>query len=180
MNKDIDPEVQAMDLLVKLKSGKSVYEMFQANFRTQYLIAGFSIYDWEKKFKIHIPEDASPANCKELDVKLMALHQEASFHKASARAIMQALKRGVDTKLNATKTALVLEYQTNNKKMPAATTLEAIAKDQINDVDGAVMSANVAVDFWNDIIDHLSFCRKLLENISINNGIEAKQSKGYT
>ncbi len=175
-----DPEVQAMDLLVKMKAGKSVYEMFQANFRNQYLIAGKTIDDWEKKFKIHIPEDSSPQRCKELDIKLMELHQEATFNKASSGAILQALKRGVDSELHTSKTALVVQYEANHAKLPAAATLESMAKDQIKDVDGAVMAANIAVDFWKDILEHLAFCRKLLENISINNGIEAKASKGYT
>jgi hypothetical protein len=179
MSKEDHPEVQAMELLVQLKAGKSVYEMFQANFRTQYLIAGKSIYEWEKEFKLHIPEESTPQDCKALDIKLLDLHQRAMFHKASAGAILQALKRGVDTQLNSTKTALVTQYKSSNMKLPAATTLESMAKDQMNDVDGAVMSANVAVDFWEDIISHLGFCRKLLENITINNGIEGKASKGY-
>jgi hypothetical protein len=176
---EIKNEELGMHLLLKLRSGKQVYEMFQANFRSQYLIAGKPIYKWEQEFKIHIPEDSSPAKCKELDIKLLELHERATFFRASARAILQALKSGSESELNTAKNALVMQYEATNKKLPAAATLESMAAYQIKDVDGALMSANIASEFWSDIIDHLAFCRKILENISINNGIEAKSTKGY-
>lgn len=171
------PEEKSLSLLEHLKIGKGVYEGFITNFRSQYLIAGKTIKDWEKQFKIHIPEDASPANCKQLDVQLMQLHQEATFNRASARAALQALKRGADNELNSTKAAMVAQYETSNNKLPAATTLDSLAKDKVKDVDGALMAATVASNFWEDILEHLAFCRKLLENISINNGIEAKATR---
>jgi|SRR5579863_4098744 len=167
-------KTKADEILLSLKKGKSVYDVFSGDFRTRYLIAGKTLADWETNFKIKVPSGASPAECKELDVKLMALHSEATFHAASAKAVLQALKRGIDTEMNSRKTALVAEYANKNEKLPAASTLESMVRAQIDDIDGAMMSAVIASAFWQDILEHLAYCRKLIENISINNGIEAK------
>jgi hypothetical protein len=169
-----DPKQRAEELLDSLRKGKSTYDLFANTFRTQYLIAGKTIESWEKEFKISIPADLDPNRCKGMDATLMRLYQEALFHKSTARAVLQALKRGVDTELNSRKTAIVAEYETTNRRAPAASTLESLARTQIDDVDGAVMSATIAHNFWEDILEHLSFCRKLIENITINSGIEAK------
>jgi hypothetical protein len=177
MSDNKDPTTKAADILESLKKGKSVYDVFSADFRTRYLIAGKTLAEWESKFKIKIPEQANPHECKNLDTKLMELHQEATFNLASSKAVMQALKRGIDTEMNSRKTALVQQYTNNKAKLPAAATLESMARSQIDDVDGAMMSALIASNFWQDLIDHISFCRKLLENITINNGIEGKMGK---
>src|SRR3990167_6841598 len=88
---------RAEDLLFSLRSGKKTHDEFSHSFRTQYLIAGKTIEDWEVEFKIEIPVDLNTITCRDIDGKLMQLHQEASFHKATADAIMKALKKGSET-----------------------------------------------------------------------------------
>lgn len=171
---DNNATTKADEILLSLKKGKSVYDAFATDFRTRYLIGGKTLAEWEAKFKIKVPSAASPAECKGLDIVLMDLHSEAIFHAASSKAVLQALKRGTDTEMNSRKTALVAEYNGKKEKLPAASTLESMVRAQIDDIDGAMMSAVIASAFWQDILEHLAFCRKLIENISINNGIEAK------
>ena len=179
MNEDKTPKEKADELLNTLRKGKSVYDIFSENFRKQYLIAGRTIELWEKDFKISVPNDLDPSTCKELDIKLMELHQEAAFHKASATAVVQALKKGSETEFRNRFTALVTEYKVKNLKLPAAATLESLAKTEIDDVEAALMSAEVAADFWQSIMEHLSFCRKILEQGTINSGIQVKMDANH-
>lgn len=169
-----NPKEKADDLLNILRKGKSIYDNFNNSFRTNYLIAGKTIEGWEKQFKLKIPADPDLATCRLLDLKLMELHQEASFHKASSDAIVEALHNGSETEFHTRFTTLVNQYQSTNQKLPAAATLEVLAKTELDDVTTAVVSAKVAADFWQSIIDHLTFCRKLLEQIVMSHGVEAK------
>jgi len=170
----VDPKKQADDLLDSLRKGKSVYDMFSENFRKQYLIAGSTLEAWERKFKISIPSDLDPATCKAFDIKLMLLNQEASFYKATADAIVQALKKGSDTEFHNRFTALVETYKKESLKLPAQAQLEILIRTQLDDVETALTSANIASGFWQDILEHLAFCRKLLELGVMASGIQAK------
>ncbi len=179
MSETENPKQKADDLLNALRKGKSVFDMFSDSFRRNYLIAGRTLESWEKEFKIIIPQNLEPASCKQLDIKLLELHQEAAFFKATSDAIVQALKKGSETEFRNRFTGLVQDYKLKNQKLPASATLEALAKTQIDDVDAALMSAKVAADFWSSVIDHLVFCRKILEQAMIGSGIEAKlQQRG--
>ncbi len=161
-------------LLESLRSGKKVYEEFFKVFKEKYLINGLSFQELEKKFRLSIPENLSLQECRGLESRLLDLHQEASFYKASSRATTQALKKGSDTEYRIKYSSLVASYEAPGSKLPAAKTLEALAKNHTDDVDSAIMAASIALDFWEDILSHLAFCRKILENIIIGYSIEAK------
>ncbi len=169
-----DPKKRAEELLDNLRKGKSTYDSFSLNFRKQYLIADHTMEQWQVHFSFTVPPDLEPSRCKELDIKLMGLHQEASFYKATSEACMQALKKGGETEYRNRFTALVADYNSKHMKLPAASTLESLVKTQIDDVETALVSAEIASQFWKDILDHLQFCRKLLELAMIGSGIQVK------
>lgn len=167
-------DTKAEELLESIKKHKNIYDQFAISFRTRYLIAGKTIEQWETEFKIAVPEDLNPQQCKEFDIRLMGMHQEVTFFRAAARAILQALTKGSQTQFRGKFSALVAEYKQKNEKLPAAATLESLARVDLDDVDGAIMAANIAMGFWEDITKHLDFCRKLVESIAMSNGIQAK------
>lgn len=161
-------------LLTSLKKGKETHDIFAQNFRNLYTISGKTIKQWEDYYKISVPENPDPATCKMLDMKIMELHQEASFFHAAVSAYGQALRKGSDSEYRARYTALVQEYQTSNKKLPARGTLEDLVRAETDSIESAVINADIQKDFWKNIMDHLNMCRRLLENATINSGIEAK------
>lgn len=173
------PEEKAEVLLESIKKNKNIYDAFATNFKTRYLIADKTIEQWEEEFKLVVPEDLNPQQCKQFDIKLMGLHQEATFLKAAARAYVQALTKGLETQYRSKFSALVVEYKSKNEKLPAAATLESLARIDLDDVDGAIMAANIANNFWEDIIKHLDYCRKLVESIAMSNGIQAKMDGNH-
>lgn len=169
------PKAQAEKLLKALLKGKEVYKLFGETMRKQLTISGEPIDHWEKKFKLSIPvDDLTPAICKQLDVQLMDLNQEATFHHAVASAKVQMIKRGCESQFNDKFWALTQEYKEKGKKLPAAATLTTLATIQNDDMESAQSLAQVETKFWKDILDHLATCRRLIENASLNISVELK------
>lgn len=170
---------KAEELLQSIRKGKDVHDIFVDAFRRQYFIAGRTLEQWEKEFQISVPADPDPAVCKSLDMKLMSLHQEAAFYHAAASAARQILQKGNDSQYRARYAALVQEYKNSGKKLPARGTLEDLVRSETDDIEGARINAEIAEEFWEDIMEHLSMCRKLLENATINSGIQTKIELGH-
>lgn len=166
-------------LIAHLKKGKEVHDIFAQQFRSRYSIAGQSIEAWEDHFKISVPENPDPQVCKSMDMQIMALHQEAAFFFAEAAARSQALKKGSDTEYRTRYTALVAEYKHEGKKMPAHKSMEDLTRAETDNIESAVVNAEIQKDYWKSIMEHLNMCRRLLENATINSGIEAKMAMNH-
>lgn len=178
------PKAKAEELLEGLLRGKEVHQIFAENMRKQLTISGKGVDFWEDKFKITIPTDnLTPALCKELAMKLMELNQEAVFYHAVAQAKSQFLRRGSEATFNNKFWTIVQEHKQKGGKIPAAATLERLAKCDNEEYDSAQTIADVEMKFWKDILDHLSTCRKLIENASLNVSVELKsfgQGQSYS
>lgn len=168
-------KAQAEKLLKDLFQGKEIHDIFTQNFQRQMVISGQAIDHWQNKFKIKVPTDnLTPAMCMELAMKIMDLSQEATFYHAVAQAKAQMLKRGSDSTYNNKFWAIVQEHKSKGTKMPAAATLDTMARINNDEIESAETIAQIELKFWKDIIDHLNMCRKLIENASLNISVEIK------
>jgi hypothetical protein len=170
-----DAKAKADALLDKLLKGKQIHDLFASNMRNHLLISGQSLDDLEKKFKLKIQTDSlTPEICKMYAFQLMNLNQEAAFYYAVANAKSQMLKRSGESTYRDRFYAIVQEYKTADKKLPANATLENLARIENDDLDSAEAIAEIEKRFWQDILDHLSSLRKLIENATFNSSVEAK------
>ena len=168
-------DIKAEDLLVRLLKGKAIHDKFAVEMRQRLLINGETIDTWEKKFKITIAtDDLNPAQCKQMDIMLLDRNQEAAFYHAIASAKVQMLKRGGDSAYRDKFFAIVEEWKAKGGKLPASATLENLAKVETDDVESAGTIANIEKQFWSDILDHLTTCRKIIENATLNSNVEAR------
>lgn len=171
----LTPKAKADLLVSKMLKGKTVADMFETNFRSQWTLSGKPISHWEKHFKIKIPTDnLTPQICKEIDAKLIELNQEASFYHAVAQAKAQFLKRGSESNYYSRFFTIVEEFKAKGAKVPAASTLEVLARVNNEELDAAAEYANVETKFWKNILDDLATCRRLIENASLNISVEMK------
>lgn len=175
------PAETAASLLQTLKKGKAVHDAFARNFRDNYEISGRTIKEWEDEFKITVPPDPNPAVCKVIDMQIMSLHQDAAFYHATANIYVQALKKGNETEYRSRYAALVAEFKRDNpgSKLPARGTLEDLTRAETDDIEGALSNAELQENFWKNIMNHLNMCRRLLENATINSGIEVKMDNHH-
>ena len=171
---DAEEAVAAADIIQQLRKGKKVHDQFAKQFRSQYLIAGKVISDWQEHFKIELPPDLNPQLAQSVDARLMELHQEATFLRAEAEARFTAYKSAKDGKYREKYAALVAEYKESGQKLPAKDTLEALETDSISSMTSGLTHAEMEMNFWKNILDDLRNSRRLLESATITMATEAK------
>jgi len=78
-------------------------------------------------------------------------------------------RRGVDTLL----VDELSQYKTSGKS-PAATTLKTLADSKVQEYDDLIVNSQINKEFWKNIIDHLKYLYKVVNDITINTGYEIK------
>lgn len=168
-------EEKANTLVDSIMEGKEIHDKFADNMRKKFLINGKTMDEWEEQYRVTIETDnLTPAICRQYDVKLLEYNQEVAFFHAMAAAKLQLLSRGHASAYRDKFYALVQEYKDKGGKLPAAATLENLAKVETDDVESASTIAEVEKTFWSNIMDHLTTCRKIIENATMNNNVEAR------
>jgi hypothetical protein len=173
---------QAEELVKSFLKGKEVHDIFAAQMNEKLIINGQKLEFWREHFKIEIPYDnLNPAICRDLDLRLLKLNQEAALYFAIANARVQCMERGNTSLYRQRFNAIVQEYKSRNEKLPANATLELMAKSENDEVDSANSLFEVEKMFWRDILDHLASIRKILENVTWNNkaDVEIKYAKNF-
>ena len=164
----------AADLLAQLKKGKKLHDEFSVEFNEHYQISGKTILEWRDHFRLQIPPDLTTRTCQDFDVKLLELHQEASFLKAACECRLAAYRETTNKQFRTAYASLVAQYTAKGGKLPAKDTLTVLAKDQIGDIEEGIVHAEIELSFWKDIIADLYNSRKIIENATLNLGIESK------
>ena len=168
------PKDQADHMIDNLRRGKGIHDIFAEQVKTRIVIQGKTMEQWKKHFTLNIPESPTTEDCKIIGMKLMEMHQEAAFLKAMSEASLMLGKKSYDTDYRQKFTALVSEYKTDGKKLPAKDTLETLAKTELDDIESGLTYAELGVRFWKDMLSDLDYKRKIIENATINNSVEAK------
>ncbi len=168
-------KAQAEILIREMLRGKDVHKIFTERMKNTLSISGRSIDEWEKDFKIRIKtEDLNPQTCREVDLQILRLNQEATFLYNTAMARSQMIKHGNGAVFMGKFQALVQEYKETGKRLPAKDTLENLAKADQLDIDSAQTIADIEVKFWKNILDHLGRCQSILKNASMMISTELK------
>lgn len=165
---------QVDKMIAGLRRGKDIHEMFAETVRTGILIQGRTMEQWREYFTVDLADNPNTLDCKLLDIHLMSLHQEATFLKCMAEAALTLGKKSYDTQYRDKFTALVSEYKSLDKKLPAKDTLEILASNDLDDIETGLSYSELGVKFWKDILEDLNYKRRAVENITINNSVEAK------
>jgi hypothetical protein len=172
-------KIKVDKMITDLRKGKDIHEQFAQAIQDRMTIQGKTIEQWRNHFKIKIPDNPDIVACKAVDMQLMGLYQEASFLKAMAEAAALLQKKGYDTQYRERFEALVSQYRTEDKKLPAKETLEALARNNVDEVETGLAYAELAVRFWKEIVENLNYLRKIIENVTINNSVESRVLRGY-
>lgn len=176
---DLTPKEMAEKIIKNNLKGKQIESVVNEFMFKTYEFSGHTIDFWRQKFTMEIPTaDLNPAMIRELDMKLMLMNQEATFHYAVASAKLQMLKRGSEANFMEKYQAIITQHQTAGKKLPAAATLERMSSIGSDEVNSAITIADMETRFWKNILDSLSTTRKILENASMNNATEMKYLSG--
>ena len=158
----------------KILAGKDSLDSLLGHLRGKITIADKTLSEWREHFHITVPTDLNTITCKELGTQLMNLYQEASFFSSMAEIKLHIAKSATDETVRDAYYRLVEEHKEKYGKVPAAATLESLARSQSSDILNAQVLAEIEKEFWKKIIDQLNYCRKMVENATMNIAIEQK------
>lgn len=162
------------NLINELKKGKKSYDEFGHVISKLYQVAGKTMGEWQEYFKIALPPDPNPSILQDLDSHIMALHHEASFHKAKCNLKLQTAKDRYSSKYRKEYTKLVMTYQNQNAKLPARDTLNTLVEEEISEIKDMITHAEIELDFWKEVLNDLNTSRRLIENVTLNISVETK------
>lgn len=167
-------EESVKNLAAVLDKAKEVHTSFSKYVHSEIKIQGKTMNEWYAYFSLEISDSPTIQECKELDIKLMRFHEEATFLKSMSEAIYSLGRKSYNSQYREKFTDLCASYKKSDKKLPAKDTLEILASQDLEDIDAGLIFSEVAVKFWKDVIEDLNFKRKSIENITILNATEAK------
>lgn len=170
----IATQEQAKTLVSNLRKGKELHDAFGLAFEDRYLIAKQSFQYWKEHFKIEIPTDLNPQQCRDLNIEILRLYQEATFYKLLVDGRSESLKGTNYSSYRQAFTRLVQQYKDSGQRLPSKDTLETLANESTKDITDAIVHTDIELAFWKGIINSLDTCRKILETVSISLSVEAK------
>ncbi len=174
MAEEEDVPTRANQIVETLRKGKQLHDQFTKAFEGRYQIAGKLLHEWKEHFKVVVPPDLVPAQCREFSSQILDLYQEATFHKAAAEARYQSMKGSGASSFRKAFAAIVAEYKEKGMKLPSKDTLENLAKEEGCDIEDALVHGELECNFWKTIISSLDVARKIIDTCSISLSVEAK------
>jgi hypothetical protein len=169
------PTKSVTNVTDKLESAILKYQELRMALNDKLRVNGKTFGEWKKVFfGVRIPDDLDPISCRRLSVKILQLNQLASTYYTIASARLCSIKESTDWIYREKYQELVAGYTATQSKVPAAAFLETMAAGATEDAKALVLVADIEKNFWKDIINHLTRCRKQLENITMNNALDRK------
>lgn len=168
------PRDKAEELYTSVVEGKLIADIFGDCIRNQYTVAGKSLSEWERHFRIQFPENPDVAQCRHLAAKCATLFHEASFYYAVAEAMVEALASGHAKKFSDLYATRVAQLRREGSKLPSSDTIKEMVNALVNDSATALNNAKMQKNFWKRILESLSEVRKNIEIATWNNSTEQK------
>ena len=153
-----------------------LFDVYRMRLQQQELISGKTIREWKEYFHIEIPESPDPEICKQLDMRLADLHQDATFYLSLAQLCKDKATLSSSTKFEERYKSICDEFRGEgySTKLPAAGTIEALVNAELVDINSIVQIADRETKFWKNIKEHLDMIRRLINDATMNNGIQVK------
>jgi len=172
---DLTPKAQGEKLLATMQNGKEVLAYFDEKLKKDLLIAGHPMQHWKDEFHVHVqPDNMTPSLCKETDMKILQFNQEVAFFHNVAFARREMIKHGNEAVYMKRFQELVREYKESQKKLPAAATLETLARADQLDVESAQAIAEIEVVFWKNMLNSLGRSQRLVNDAAMMIAAELK------
>lgn len=162
------------DVLKDLKDSKSDFLSLHSTIKEKYKVDDKTQAEIEKEFSLEIPHAPDLETCRQLLARTAELFQTASFMLARAETTHTLLaviyKKQYSQALLECRNKFIRE----DGKAPAKEVVEAAADEVTAARAGALSHAEIAIHTAKRLVDLTTFNRKVLEDIVISLGTEAK------
>jgi hypothetical protein len=159
-----------------MEASRQFYDAWTQRFGSWFKPRGKTMEEWRDHFIIRIPADIDVPTCKQVDVKLIALFEEAHNFKAQAEASLHLEKARYAQQYRGKYGSLVRSYENRvpKVKLPAKDTLATLTEEELGEEKDAIAYAESALQFWKEQLAYLTVTRKIIENATLNLSVEAK------
>jgi len=161
------------------ESNSDSYNVFKNVVLEKEQVGGKTILQWKEYFKLDIPESPDPEICKNIDIQLIQLHHEATFLYNLTKLCLDRLHTMSEAKFQQKYKELYEGFRNQDSRPPGAPIIENLAKVDVQDVVNMRDAAKRELEFWKRIIANLDMQRRLINDATINNGIQVKMDMKY-
>lgn len=171
-------EQNSQTLISDIAKMSEMYEELLPQFTESFIFYGLTLYDWSKKLKIEVPENAKPPDVQSALIKVANGIGMASYYKTVSSNLYTAIMNSTNVQKNNLIAGIVNEMKESNARRPAKDIIESMAENFLKDVRNAELVAKIYKDFWTQKLDALIEIRKCLEQINFSLTTEMKYLEG--
>jgi hypothetical protein len=157
-----------------LGKSRENYDRYTKQIENRLTIEDKTMDDWANHFSIKIPPDVLPHQAKEILSIINDHYEEASRLYRSILTKQSAIEMIYKQDFSKKFVEVMNSYKDTDKRKPSKEAMEHIVNLSITEVSGTLDRCVIVSSFFKQIIDKLTFQRKIIENIIIALGVEAK------
>jgi hypothetical protein len=139
------------------------------------VVSGKTVKQWKEELWIIVPIDAlNPQLCMETNLAIMKAESIAFYEHAKAVMRAQILDKQASSAYYRAVDHIVTDFKGSDKRIPGAATLETMAEVASEVYKKVAIEGDNELKFWKNILDHLQFCKKIMEQAGFNIHSEIK------
>jgi hypothetical protein len=162
-----------MDYEVLSKSREN-YDHYTKQIENRLTIEDKTMDDWATHFAVKIAPDLVPCQAKEVLSIINDHYEEAGRLYRSIITRQAAIEMIYKQEFSKKFVEVMNGYKDSDKRKPSKEAMEHIVNLSITEISGTLDRCSIVATFFKQIIDKLTMQRKIVENIIIALGIEAK------
>jgi len=149
-------------------------ESIMNNLWSDFKFGGKSLSDWDVDFFCPLNNNPTPEQMRTMLSQAGINIQTASNFFSMCTSILEYLSNLKKKNLNKEINTVVEDYKQRNAKRPAKDIVEALALNNIEDLDMQIQIFTMLKSYWRDKRDSSVELRKILEQIHISTSVEIK------
>jgi len=139
------------------------------------IVSGKTVKEWKEELWIIVPSaDLTPQICLEVNKAIMQAENVAAYEHAKAQMRAQILDKQAGSAYYRAIDHIVDEFKNSDKRVPGVATLETMAEVASELYKKVAIESDNEYKFWKNVLDHLQFSKKILEQAGFNINSEIK------
>jgi hypothetical protein len=132
-------------------------------------VSGKTVKEWREELWVIVPIDAlNPQLCMEYNLAVLRAEAIAAYEYAKSVMRAQILDKQASSAYYGAISNIVDDFKLSEKRIPGAATLETMAEVASEIYKKVAIEGDNELKFWKNILDHLQFCKKIMEQAGFN------------
>lgn len=164
---------QVQDVVNKLQDEhqkiQKIYAEQRKSLDDNMTISGKTVKEWRDELWIIVPSaDLNPQICLELNMAIARAEGIAAYEHAKAEMRSQILDSQASSAYDHSLEKIVSDYKGSDQRVPGSATLATMAEVASELYKKIAIEGNNELKFWKNILNHLTFCKHIIEQAGFN------------